>query len=482
MNTLSTADEVRSFLEDCLERGVEPGRVLHIALPAPRACIEVFLEGAPRNLGFIWYPQTGMVFAGIGATHRIDVHGPERFQQLRERVDALWRRLQSRSFPNFVCPTARVFGGLAFAAGVNDEPPWSDFSDGCFTLPRWCYGHDGDVTFLTLALNGDSDMTPGWRARVIAEYDAIFQALDADRLDPDDRRRGQRETFAGEYFGQPPDIEREAVEQQSIDCWRGLIDDIHTAIRKGEFKKIVAARRSYIEARDDFDDIRILTRLAHEYKACYRFAFRREESTFLGASPERLFRKRGLNLDTQALAGTIVAGGLDDATDAGQSRVLLRSKKDRAEHEIVVDEILRQLGPLCPKVEAAEVPQVRKFRNLLHLNTHIAGELRPNVHAIDVLARLHPTPAVGGLPSQNAVDWITQHEVHPRGWYTGPVGWLGADGDAEFVVAIRSGIVSGTDAFIYAGAGVVAASTAEKEYFETEIKQEPLLRALGVEP
>ena len=464
---------MRSFLQSCLTRGVKPGRVLHVSLPAPRSSLERFLAGAPRELGVVWYPKTGTAFAGVGAAYRIDVHGPERFVQLRQQADNLFRRLRTISFPEFKAPPPRIFGGLAFAHGVNDQAPWNDFSDGCFTLPRWCYGRDNEVVYLNLCLNADVDLKGDWRSQVLHEYDEISDALNGDKTP---------ETFPhSKFFSGTAEIPRAAVSQMSMNRWRVLIDDIHRAIRAGEFDKIVAARCSHVRSSQPFNDMEILSRLAAQYKACYRFAFRREEASFLGASPERLFVKRGLLIESQALAGTIIAGGCDDPTDVGQSHLLLNSRKDLAEHGIVVREMVRQLGELCSELEAASKPQVRKFRNLLHLNTHIAGNLKPEVHAIDVLSRLHPTPSVGGFPAQHSVGWITEHEATPRGWYTGPVGWLGADGDAEFVVAIRCGVISGTDAYIYAGAGIVRDSEADREYFETEIKQEPLLRALGVE-
>ena len=116
----------------------------------------------------------------------------------------------------------------------------------------------------------------------------------------------------------------------------------------------------------------------------------------------------------------------------------------------------------------------------MHLHTPLTGVLREAVHVLDLVAAVHPTPAVGGVPRQDSVAWIAAHEPDPRGWYAGPVGWFDAGGDGEFAVAIRSGVLEARRAHVYAGAGIVAASDPAAEYAETSVKQRSILRALGI--
>src|SRR5262249_17554643 len=125
-------------------------------------------------------------------------------------------------------------------------------------------------------------------------------------------------------------------------------------------------------------------------------------------------------------------------------------------------------------------PNVKKVRTILHLDTPISATLREGVHAVDVLAALHPTPAVGGLPVREAAAWIAENEPFARGWYTGAVGWIDAAGDSVFSVAIRCAVLKRDCAYIYTGAGIVADSDPAAEYAETTLKQRPLLSALGV--
>ena len=124
---------------------------------------------------------------------------------------------------------------------------------------------------------------------------------------------------------------------------------------------------------------------------------------------------------------------------------------------------------------------MRTLRQILHLHTPITGELAADAHVLDLVAALHPTPAVGGTPTADAVAWIAAHEPTPRGWYASPVGWFDAAGDGEFAVAIRSGLLAGTTATLFAGAGIVAASDPAAELAETELKLRALSDALGLE-
>jgi menaquinone-specific isochorismate synthase len=131
-------------------------------------------------------------------------------------------------------------------------------------------------------------------------------------------------------------------------------------------------------------------------------------------------------------------------------------------------------------IRYSNTPSTRQVRNLIHLQTPITGELRDETTAFDLLAALHPTPAVGGFPAREAAEWIARNEPLERGWYTGTVGWIDANGDAEMAVAIRCGVLTRARAYVFAGAGIVAASQADAEYAETAGKMGPVLRALGV--
>jgi isochorismate synthase len=447
-----------------------------IAVPVPFAPLSVFLRAVPRDMTVLWDPGASeqLAYATAGVAHRVDLRGRDRFTQMRAGIEAIWRRVQVLPHPDCVPPSPRIFGGLAFEPGLT-RTPWEEFSDGCFVLPRWTYAREADAehSVLCLAVNGDEDRGLLRREALMSELDDILEALEA--------YEGQTTTRTTLAF---PRIPETSVRQLAFETWREHVERIRAAIAGGRFGKIVAARRCEVElpantAIRGLDDIDVLTRLSTELE-CTRFAFRGATSTFLGASPEILIAKQGLEVTTQALAGTLGSLGSELPVLSRRSAELLTNKKDLAEHEFVVRQIRESLAPYCTAIDIAGSPQVSKIRSILHLNTPIVATLKRDIGAWDLLSTLHPTPAVGGFPKREAAEWIAANEVHPRGWYSGAVGWVDSTGDAKFVVAIRCGVLTPRRAFIFTGAGIVAGSDPAEEYSETELKQLPLLRALGV--
>ncbi len=178
-----------------------------------------------------------------------------------------------------------------------------------------------------------------------------------------------------------------------------------------------------------------------------------------------------------AIAGSI-ARGTTPGADGALARALLASAKDRHEHELVVRAIRDSIAPLCDRLDVPEAPQVLALANVQHLLTPITAHLAARCRLLDLVDRLHPTPAVAGHPRAAALHELRERERIERGWYAGPVGWMNLDGDGELAVAIRSALLSGNQATLYAGAGIVAGSDPEAELAETRLKLQPLLSAL----
>jgi menaquinone-specific isochorismate synthase len=224
--------------------------------------------------------------------------------------------------------------------------------------------------------------------------------------------------------------------------------------------------------------LRMLNGLRQRFPDCYAFSIANGKGqSFIGATPERLARvSRGV-LETEALAGSAPRGATatEDAVHGG---ALLRSEKDRREQKLVLDSICRRLGPLGLTLEFPNEPMLRKLANVQHLQTPVTATLPDSVRLLDVVARLHPTPAVGGSPRDAAVARLRELEGFPRGLYAGALGWLNARGGGEFFVGLRSALVNGSTAQLFAGAGIVAGSSPEKELAETELKFRAIQEAL----
>lgn len=249
-------------------------------------------------------------------------------------------------------------------------------------------------------------------------------------------------------------------------------------IAAGEFQKIVLARAIDLTADRPLHPLEVLNGLRERFPGCYAFsAASGTGPSFIGASPERLVRVSQGVLETEALAGS-VRRGAGASEDAALAAGLLRSEKDLREHRHVIDSITRRLEPLGVRPEHAANPTVRKLANVQHLHTPMRARLPEGVRLLDLVAVLHPTPAVGGTPREAAVARIRELEGFPRGLYAGALGWVNARGGGEFFVGLRSALVEGERARVYAGAGIVAGSEPEREWAETELKFQALLAAL----
>ncbi|HVE46518.1 MAG TPA: isochorismate synthase [Acidimicrobiales bacterium] len=238
--------------------------------------------------------------------------------------------------------------------------------------------------------------------------------------------------------------------------------------------KVVLARQVVVEANRPITPAHVAARLVLLYPSCMIFSI----DGFVGASPELLVSRRGDAVSSQPLAGTIPRSG-EPEVDRRLAEGLLASAKERQEHALVVDEVADRLRPYCTTISVPDAPAIVPLRNVSHLGTRISGRLAAGApSALDLALLLHPTPAVAGTPTGEALAFLDRIEPGDRGHYTGPVGWMDARGDGDWAVAIRCAELDGHQARLYAGAGVVADSTPEAELAETQLKLQALLAAV----
>lgn len=255
----------------------------------------------------------------------------------------------------------------------------------------------------------------------------------------------------------------------SEEQWESAVGEALKRIEAGEIDKVVLARQLSIVCRTGFSIAEVVERLAAMQPGCYVFA----SDGFVGASPELLVERRGDVLRSRPMAGTV------PRNDAQAVEWLARSAKNRWEHALVVDAIATGLAEHCSGLVQVSEPHAKPFADLSHIVTEVVGRLSsPAPSALDLALELHPTPAVAGVPTDAALALISDLETRRRGPYGGPVGWVNAGGDGEFALALRCAELRAERAVLYAGAGIVAGSTWEDEWRETEAKLEPMLRAL----
>ncbi|MER6961008.1 MULTISPECIES: isochorismate synthase [unclassified Streptomyces] len=274
----------------------------------------------------------------------------------------------------------------------------------------------------------------------------------------------------------------DTTELPSSADWKRLVRRATDRMHAGEFEKVVLAREVRVAASAPFDVPAAVDRLRGANPGTTLFAVDHEEYTFLGATPEYLVRVADRTVHALGLAGTVPRGTTAEQ-DAALERELVDSAKIRHEHDVVVRMLRAALGASCADVTAETPPRVVRLANVQHLSTKVRGELARDSTAgiLDFVERLHPTPALGGHPREEALRWLADHEGLDRSWYAGVVGWADAAGQGQFAVAIRSALLDGTSASLYAGCGLVADSDPEAEYAETCAKLRPMMSALGIE-
>jgi isochorismate synthase len=261
----------------------------------------------------------------------------------------------------------------------------------------------------------------------------------------------------------------------------GYMDAVRTAtqeIRAGELRKVVLARQIRVEAGRALDPRLLAARLRAVDPDAYTFMAPTARGVMVGASPELLVSKHGAEIRSNPLAGSAPRSG-DPDEDRANGAALSSSNKDREEHAIVVEAVAETLRPFCEQLRWDPEPVLLPTANVWHLSTRFHGVLGdPGTDVLQLVGALHPTPAVGGSPREAALDAIRRFEPFDRGSYAGPVGWMDADGNGEWAIALRCAELRGDRATLFAGAGIVADSDPEAELDETERKFRAFLDSL----
>lgn len=451
----SDSAAMRAFLVAALRARRQQPRLIALSLPAPRLQLEPLWAALPGEPAMLW--DAADAADGAGSVACLGLGEVAAAAPDSPTGDPAALPVEKVAPPGHAPAGLRWLGGLAFAGAVA-EPPWTDFPAAINTLPRWCYTRGPEGGRWQLFVHAPSEPLI---AQVEAEYQALCQAGEQPR----------RES---------PAVAKRLLRSEPLPYsrWQKWLEKILQAIAARQVDKVVAVRRSTLEFAEPIDAVDVLTRLRQQAPQSIRFALRRGSATFLGATPELLLRKRGRIITTDALAGTLPRGA---APLAALSAQLLASDKDRREHAPVVATIKQRLQPLCSEITAPETPQIRVLPHLLHMYTPIKATTRSAAtQVMELVHALHPTPAVGGTPTEKALQLIAELEPQPRGYYAGPLGWYDEHGDGEFAVAIRSGVLMGSTAYVYGGAGIVKGSDPALEYAETAAKMRTLLSALGV--
>ena len=364
-----------------------------------------------------------------------------------------------------------VLSGFAFRSQSDPSTDWEGWGDGRLWLPEWVVAEvDGVVRVVMNAFLGKKESPDRTIEDLISRMQWLYQLAGKSReLDPLNLVGLTEPTVA--------------VQDAAKAAWGRRVCEAQSALEQGSVRKVVLARSERFSATDgSFDAVDTAFRMREQQKGCTVFFVRRRGGqAFVGATPEELIRRTGNDVATMSLAGTRRREDSENA-DAALGEELLASHKDRHEQQLVTQAIMEALFPVVEELVLSRVPEIAKLADVQHLRTRLVGRLREDVSVFELADRLHPSPAVGGLPRVEALEWIEENEGLDRGWYAGPIGWVRPGGDGLLVIAIRSVLVDSEEATAFVGCGLVENSDPHSEWEESQAKLRPAARGLALRP
>ena len=395
-----------------------------VALDAGATVDLVAASGLHSSLAWI---RDGEGVIGWGEAARFNVTGPERFSRATRWWSALCNAMQVKDEVELPGTGPVAFASFAFAANPGES---------ILIVPRVVVGTSGGKSWVTRitgnVANGDSvgssDADMAMAESDEAAFDALIERLERGEVDQAGATADAvRDVDAG------PGMTWESG-TVTRDAWKDLVELVIERINFGEVDKVVLARDIVGQANGPIDINRILSKLSGRFDNAWVFHI----DGLVGATPELLVRRTGDKVTSRVLAGTVRSGG--DVSEAGRlAQQLMGSDKDQEEHSYAVASVASVLATHCIDLAVPPYPSILKLANVQHLTTDVSGQLVDELPALTLAASLHPTAAVCGTPTERALWMIKTVEGLDRGRYSGPVGWMDANGDGEFGIALRCG-------------------------------------------
>lgn len=445
-------DDLLNVFQTAQQRAAKYQRPVIAVCAVPAPTLDPLALYETHRQGFFWSAHSpDLTLFGMGTAWAIEASGPQRMIEVGDRWSALCADavIDGPHLP-------LLMGGLRFDEKQPSAPHWVGFADASFHVAHWLLSEDSKGRWL--------------RCQQVVEPHSDPLALVHSSL-----------AAYARLFDTPPNaastpriVERNALPATQ---WQAKIEIALHAIEREELSKVVLARHIEYQLDAPLDCGAVMHRLLDRRSQSHLFAVHRGDHCFMGATPERLLNCQDRHLTTHALAGSIRRGRTAEE-DQTLGAVLLAAPKEQLEHQLVVQNILHGLERIVSGLQHQAQPELLKLATVQHLSTSISAQLEPGRNLLDGTQALHPTPAVGGLPKAAALHFIRQHEGFDRGWYAAPIGWLDAKGNGDFLVALRSALISPRQCHLFAGCGIVQGSCPTDEYEETQIKLASMEQAL----
>ncbi len=429
---------------------------------------------------FISQPDSDLTILGLGSLVHLETRDKNRFHSLKTEFSNIIKLWYRPGETDIFSP----FAFLGFAFDENDpmDEQWSCFPNTLLTIPVILIKkqHSNQILHINIELHQSS-------------YDSFFDSIKDYLLTLFKPSKKTSNVVL--------DTSTDSAIQES---WKTLAENAITQIQSGSYEKLVTSRQYSLQTLTPVSISRLIQNLISHYPCCTIFSYFNSGTTIVSASPEKLVTLKHPDIQSNALGGTIVRSKqkkdktADLASQPASASLpfflkqacnqtineLSEGEKLLKEHQFISQTIYQNLDPLCHSLKMPVSPFLIKLHNLYHLETLVQGKLMAEYDLFDVINALHPTPAVAGLPTQQAKNWLLENENYHRGWYTGAFGWLDGHNNGDLSVMLRCALIQTdensqqTKLDLFAGAGIVAGSIAEAEWQETELKMRTILEML----
>ena len=380
----------------------------------------------------------------------------DNYEMLSKEISILKSKLVSNhsEFEKFNLPL--FITSAKFLVQKNSEE-WKDFNDIDFIIPRIILFQHSGTSFIIANFFSESFLHHENFNEFLERETGLIYDLENRLQESSDDRTVLRDITIDDF-----------------ENWETQINSVIDEIKRENIDKVVVARRIEKEIVSEINWQRTISELNLKFPTCTNFLYKSGKSIFFGSTPEILIKYSGTTFSTEALAGSIMRGH-DPVEDKQLEDELLKSEKNKIEHEAVIDYIKKAIFNYVEKVEMDAVPVVKKLPNIQHLQTSVTGTLKSKDDIFKIVSSLFPTPAVCGIPKDQSLKMIEKTESFDRGLFSGIIGWFNADNYGEFFVTIRSALVKENKLYAYAGCGIVDGSDAKEEFEETQLKLKPIL-------
>jgi menaquinone-specific isochorismate synthase len=418
---------------------------------------ELFASISNSSISYFYSstPDLQIRFLGIESILNIRENGPNRVSNTSEKIEKLNLNHITNFHKHELLSIPLFLGGMKFTPDTQ-KSLWNDYDDSEWFIPKFLLYEINEELYIIYNYIGDE-----FTEQLISQYENDFKQLLTQKS------KNGAEEFCGVIESNYDNLDEKLK-------WISQVSTALDQIKNNKFHKIVLSRQVDLKLNCYPNFKKLLSRLEKSFPKCYIFAFHQNDSTFFGASPEKLAKVMNGWVEADALAGSIRRGD-NEEEDQQLENELLSSEKNLNEQKAVVEFISNSFKDFAEEIIFNERPIIRKLPNIQHLWTPIRAKLKSGKSILSLLKDIHPTPAICGVPWNDALVSIQQMESHSRGLFAGMVGWFNLENEGEFAVAIRSALYKNKQIHALAGCGIVEGSDPELEYKEAELKLRPIL-------